>query len=194
MIATLFSERYPEKVESLILAGALFSQQETYNNILQSIHKVSKINNDTLNLMKIKKTQGLDKNSAEYRKACFELASENNYFKMPKPTSNSEKLRLDYNNNISINNIRNHDAPLKFYKNETLKNIDTKSTLRGLKGQIKIYAIYGKEDRIFGESQFKEIKKIVGRNQFTIINNCSHFLFVDQQEVFIDNIVNWLKK
>ena len=57
-----------------------------------------------------------------------------------------------------------------------------------------MYAIYGKEDRIFGESQFKEMKKIVGENQFVLIDNCSHYLFVDQQEIFINNLVNWLKK
>ena len=194
LVATLFSEKHPQKVESLVLAGALFSQQETYDNILKTVIEICISNNDTLKLKKIKEVKGLDKNSAEYRKSCFELASENNYFKMSKPTKTSEKLRLDYDNNILGNNIRNQNAPIIFYKNETLKNIVTKSNIRKLKKQFKVYAIYGKDDRIFGESQFEEIRKIVGRNQFVLIDNCSHYLFVDQQEIFIDNIVNWLKK
>lgn len=194
LVATLFSEKYPQKIESLILAGALFSQQETYDNILKSVNETCISNNDTLKLKRIIEVKSLDKNSAEYRKSCFELASESNYFKMPKPTKESEKLRQEYDNNILDNNIRNQNAPIKFYKNESLKNIETKSSLRKLKKQLKVYAIYGKEDRIFGESQFKEMKKIVGENQFVLIDNCSHYLFVDQQEIFINNLVNWLKK
>lgn len=194
LVATLFSEKYPQKVESLILAGALFSQQETYDNILKSISEICIINNDSLKLKKINEIKGLDKNSAEYRKSCFELASERNYFKMPKPTKESEKLRQEYDDNILDNNIRNQNAPIIFYKNESLKNIETKSNLRKLKKQLKVYAIYGKEDRIFGESQFEEIRKIVGKNQFVLIDNCSHYLFVDQQEIFINSLVNWLKK
>lgn len=194
LVATLFSEKYPQKVESLILAGALFSQQETYDNILKSISEICIINNDSLKLKKINEIKGLDKNSAEYRKSCFELASERNYFKMPKPTKESEKLRQEYDDNILDNNIRNQNAPIIFYKNESLKNIETKSNLRKLKKQLKVYAIYGKEDRIFGESQFEEIRKIVGKNQFVLIDNCSHYLFVDQQEIFINSLVNWLNK
>ena len=144
-------------------------------------------------LTKIKNIRGLDKNSADFRKLCFELASENNYFEMPKPTKIADKLRQDYDDNIFGNNIRNQNAPIIFYKNESLKNIETKSILRELNKQFKVYAIYGRDDLIFGESQFKELKKIIIRNQFILIDNCSHYLFVDQQEIFIKNIAQWLK-
>lgn len=194
LVATLFSEKYPQKVESLILAGALFSQQETYNNILKSVNEISISNNDTLKLNQINEVKKIDKNSAKYREKCFELASENNFFKMPKPTKISEKLREEYKNNVFENNIRNKNAPIIFYKNESLKNIDTKSNLRKIKKQIKIYAIYGKQDRIFGKSQMNQIKEIVGKANFTLIDNCSHYLFVDQQDIFINNLANWLKK
>jgi proline iminopeptidase len=35
IIGTLFTDKFPEKVSSLTLAGALFTQQETYNHILK---------------------------------------------------------------------------------------------------------------------------------------------------------------
>ena len=73
-------------------------------------------------------------------------------------------------------------------------NIETKSILIKLKKQIKVYAIYGKEDKIFGKIQLNEMKKIVGKTNFTLINNCSHYLFVDQQEIFLNNLINSLKK
>jgi proline iminopeptidase len=96
LVATLYTAKYPEKVNTLVLAGALFSQQETYDHILSSVSKIALTKNDSSQLDKIKAIQKLNKNSAEYRKACFDLAGENNYFKMPNPTSESKKLYSDY--------------------------------------------------------------------------------------------------
>ena len=41
LVATLYSDKYPEKVKSLVLAGALFSQQDTYNHILKLQYSVA---------------------------------------------------------------------------------------------------------------------------------------------------------
>lgn len=194
LVGTLFSEKYPQKVQSLILAGALVSQQKTYDNILKNVEELYKIKNDTFKLKEVTELRNRDRNSAEYREKCFDLAYENLFFEMPKPTKKSIELRLGYQNDVLDNNIRNQNAPLLFYKNETLKNIDTKAKLVKLKKQFKVYAIYGKDDRIFGESQLNKIRKIVGEKQFVLIDNCSHYLFVDQQEIFITSIVDWLNK
>jgi len=35
LVATLNTEKYPQNIDALILAGALFSQQETYDHILK---------------------------------------------------------------------------------------------------------------------------------------------------------------
>jgi proline iminopeptidase len=50
LLATLYMDKYPEKVKSLIFAGALFSQQETYDHILKSVKEIYKSNNDTFML------------------------------------------------------------------------------------------------------------------------------------------------
>jgi proline iminopeptidase len=108
------------------LAGALFSQQETYNHILNSVSKT-----DSSQLAKIKTIEKLNKNSAEYRKACFDLADENNYFKIPNPTAESKKLYSDYESSeFYKTNIRNKNAPLLFYKNEKQNNIDSRPFLK----------------------------------------------------------------
>jgi len=95
---------------------------------------------------------------------------------------------------LSKNNIRNQNAPILFYENEPLRNIDTKCELKRLKKQIKIYSIYGKQDKIFSKLQMSEMEKLVGKHNFKLIDNCSHYLFVDQQQTFIDNIAKWLRK
>lgn len=195
LIATLYSDKYPEKVKSLILAGALFSQQDTYNQILKSVRQIYQIKNDTLMLKKVDEVEGLNKNSVEYRKCCYELAGNNNFFEMPKPTIKAEKLRQEYETSgFYKTNIRNNQAPVLFYKNEALNNIDTKPVLRRLKNKgVKLFAIYGRQDRIFSTLQINDMTKIVGKSNFFCIDNCSHYLFVDQQETFIENIEKWIK-
>ncbi|QOG03500.1 alpha/beta fold hydrolase [Flavobacterium sp. MDT1-60] len=195
LVATLYTEKYPQNVSTLVLAGALFSQQETYDHILNSVTKITTSKGDSIQLNKIKTIENLNKNSAEYRKACFDLASENNYFKMPNPTNDSKKLYSDYEaSNFFKTNIRNKNAPLLFYKNEKQNNIDSRSSLNKIKKNgIPIYAIYGKQDGVFSSAQIKSIKGIAGDNHFALLDNCSHYLFVDQQNQFLQNIENWLK-
>ena len=131
LVATLYTEKYPQNVSSLILAGALFSQQETYDHILNSVSKIATAKSDSNQLSKISAIEKLHKNSAEYRKACFDLAGENNYFKMPNSTSESKKLYNDYEASAFFKtNIRNKNAPLLFYKNEKQNNIDSRPFLK----------------------------------------------------------------
>jgi proline iminopeptidase len=195
LVATLYTAKYPEKVNSLVLAGALFSQQETYDHILNSVSKIALTKNDSSQLDKIKAIQKLNKNSADYRKACFDLAGENNYFKIPNPTSESKKLYSDYEaGEFYKTNIRNKNAPVLFYQNEKQNNIDSRPFLKEIKAKgIPVYAIYGKDDGVFSKDQIISIKTIAGKNHFALIENCSHYLFVDQQNEFLSQIKNWLK-
>ncbi|RKR10650.1 proline iminopeptidase [Flavobacterium sp. 90] len=195
LVATLYTEKYPKNVSKLILAGALFSQQETYDHILNSLKKKYLKIKDSKNLNKIAYVEKLDKNSAGYRKHCFDLASDNDYFKMPKPTKASKKLYADYEaSEFFKTNIRNKNAPLLFYQNEKQNNIDTRSSLKKINAEgISIYAIYGKDDGVFSPAQIASIKDLVGKNHFAFLDNCSHYLFVDQQQEFLSKIKQWYK-
>ncbi|MDY0988933.1 alpha/beta hydrolase [Flavobacterium sp. CFBP9031] len=193
LVATLYTNKYPKNVSALVLAGALFSQQETYDHILNTLKK--KYSNDSEQLKRIDVVENLDKNSAEYRKGCFELAGENGFFKMPNPTAESKKLYSDYEaGEFYKTNIRNKNAPLLFYQNEKQNNIDTRAILKKIKSAgVPIYGIYGKDDGIFSSAQINSLKAITGENHFAFLNNCSHYLFVDQQAAFISKLKNWLK-
>lgn len=193
LVATLYTNKYPQNVSALVLAGALFSQQETYDHILNSIKKIH--DSDSKTLHKIASVEKLDKNSAVYRKHCFDFASDENYFKMTKPTKASKKLYANYEaGDFYKSNIRNKNAPLLFYQNEKQNNIDTKPILKKIKtAGIPIYGIYGKQDGIFSSAQITSLKAITEKNNFAILDNCSHYLFVDQQDEFISYVKNWLK-
>ncbi len=73
-------------------------------------------------LSKISDIEKLPKNSAEYRQQCYDIASKNNYFKMPFPTKEANQIREDYEKSeFGKKNIRNDNAPILFYKNEKQK-------------------------------------------------------------------------
>jgi len=193
LTAALYTEKYPQKINSLILAGALFAQQETYDHILNSLKEKYSSNSDQL--QKIKSVENLNKNSAAYRKGCFDLAGENGYFKMPNPTESSKQLYSDYEAGIFYKtNIRNKNAPLLFYQNEKQNNIDSRPRLNKIKTSgIPIFAIYGKDDGIFSSEQIASIKNITGKNRFALLDNCSHYLYVDQQAAFLSAVESWLQ-
>jgi proline iminopeptidase len=195
LVATLFSEKYPKKVQSLILAGSLISQQETYNHILNTVKEIYLSKNDSLMLNRVCSATMLDKKSAEYRKECFDLAYLNSFFEMPNPTEKSKKLREEYqSSDFFKSNIRNSLAPKLFFRNELNSNIDIKPVLLKLrKTNVKLFAVYGLQDKIFSAVQLKDLKRKVGRSNFRQIDNCSHYLFVDQQEEFIKTITKWIK-
>jgi len=188
LVATLFAEKYPEKVQSLILAGSLISQ-ETYNHILKTAKEVYLQKKDTFIQNRVNATTLLEKKSAEYRKECFEIASLIGFFEMPNPTENSKKLREEYQtSDFYKKNIRNLLAPILFYRNEPNSSIDIKPVLKKLKkAEVKLFAVYGVQDRIFSIRQLKDLEKIIRKRNFYKIDNCSHFLFVDQQDEFINS-------
>ncbi|MGG7436955.1 alpha/beta hydrolase [Chryseobacterium arthrosphaerae] len=185
IIGTLFTDKFPEKVNSLTLAGALFTQQQTYDHILKKAKEHFK--NDPAVLKEISEIESLDKNSAAYRKRCYEVAGRLNFFDMPHPTQESERLRKEYQNGeFYRNNIRNANSPVKFYQNEPLNNLDNRSVLKDIrKNGVPVFAVYGKNDGIFSEKQLADLGAVVGKRNFKLIDNCSHYLFVDQQDEFL---------
>lgn len=192
IIATLFTNQYPQKVSSLTLAGALFSQQETYDHILKEARE--KFKDDPSKLKQITDIQGLPKNSAEYRKSCYNIAGDMNFFSMPNPTPKNRQLRNEYEaGDFYKKNYRNPDSPLKFYKNESRNNLNNISVLKNIKKKdVPIFAVYGKNDAIFSEKQINDLQTIVGKENFDLIDNCSHYLFVDQQDEFLKFMVEHL--
>lgn len=193
IIGTLFTNQFPEKVQTLTLAGALFTQQETYDHILKQAKEHFK--NDSVQLQEISEIESLDKNSAAYRKRCYEMASKLNFFNMPTPTQESKNLRAEYETGeFYKNNIRNHNSPIKFYQNEPLNNLNNTTILEEIKRKgIPLFAVYGKNDGIFSEKQLGNLRNIVGKKNFKLIDNCSHYLFVDQQDEFLKFIELTLK-
>jgi len=196
IVSTLFTQRYPTKVERLILVAALFAQQESYNHILNSATVDAVQKGDTSTLNKIERIKTLDTSSADYRQSVYDIGSSYGYFKMPRPTKESIAVNTLYERGVFFKqNIRNDQAPILFYKNESRRNIDTKPILSTLSSNgLKLFGIYGQNDGIFSKKELSDLKEITGRNNWFSIENCSHYPFVDQQVVFLKAVKSIMRK
>jgi proline iminopeptidase len=193
LVTTLFAEKYPEKISAVILTSGLFAQQDTYNHILDSVKIIYRQRQDTLKLQQVSAVENLPKNSAAYRKECFVLAGENGFFKVKHPTEEAKKIYAAYEAS-GLKDTRNPQAPALFYQNEKRGNIDVKPILAALKhNNMRIYAIYGKQDGIFSAGQINSLRNIVGEAHFNYLDSASHYLFTDRQTAFLNSLEKWLK-
>jgi proline iminopeptidase len=194
LVTIQYAEKYPQNINAIVLTSALISQQQTYDHILREVKKIYTQKGDVDKLRKVSQIESLDKNTANYRKECFDIASENGFFNVAQPDEEARIIRKEYETSgFDKNDVRNKNAPAIFYQNEQRKNIDVMPLLKELKkGKMKIYALYGRQDGIFSSLQIRNLKLLTGENNFRFLDQASHYLFVDQQKQFLDHVAKWV--
>lgn len=195
LVTTLYAEKHPEKVKSIILASALLSQQASYNAILHSVQNIYRNQNDTTNLAALSKIRAMDTNSLAYRTEVFAHAFRNSFFSLHNPDLDAQRIYATYQTDTLIKSyIKNERAVETLWKNEQRKNINVTPVLRKLAhAEMPVYAIYGKQDGLYSTSQIAELTQIVGKSRLIYLENCSHTVFIDQQTKFIEAVKSWLK-
>ena len=195
LVTGLFADKYPEKVQSIVFVSALISQQESYNTILQKTREIYLKNGDAANLKELDQIEKMDTNSLEYRTIVFKHASGNGFFKVEKPNELAKSIYASYDTDPLISKyVKNQQAVPTFWKNEKQKNIDISGKVKKLKDKkIPVYALYGKQDGIFSDKQILKMKNLVGNAHVKYLDNCSHTLFIDQQQEFLSSVQTWLK-
>lgn len=192
IVATGYTTQYPEQVSALILVSALVNLQETYSTIIRSCNKIYAEKEDVDALTELALLVSLDRSSIEFRRGCFKQASKNGFFATPHRTEAAKaiykSLEADtlYQHYASLNN----DTPsYEFWKNEHYSMINNTPVLNKLKQQgIKIYAIYGKDDGLYSPQQIADLQKITGENNVQYLPDAAHYLYNDQQTLFLQAI------
>lgn len=196
LVTAQFAEKYPQKVKSIVLVSALIDQQASYNTIITSTRQIYQQKKDIENLADLARIEKMDHNSLDYRTACFKHATANGYFKLKNPDPVAKKIYDSYPTDPLISAyVKNEQAVATFWKNESLRNIDTTPILKKLRAQkMDIYALYGKQDGLYSGEQINEIQKIAGAKRVQYLDNCAHTLFIDQQPAFLSAVSQWLKE
>jgi hypothetical protein len=77
-----------------------------------------------------------------------------------------------------------------FFTNEKYTLMDMSDEIKKLAAKNKIFGIFGADDGLFDEAQYNEFKSLMGEDNFSIVKDASHSVFIDQREKFID-LVEW---
>lgn len=197
VIATLFAEKYPKKINQTILIAAPISIQETYTTIIKSSKALYESKADKTNLNYINILESMDKHSLEYSSYCFGHAMQNGFYF---PKQKTEEAKSIYTNMKTDTLLRKYasqmtyQAPQGFWMNEHYTSIDLTNNIKQvLKNKIPVYGIYGKEDGLYSNEQIESLKKLIGDTKVKYWENCSHNVFSDQQTPFIEAIKVWVK-
>jgi proline iminopeptidase len=197
ILGTLYAEKYPKKVKSLLLVAAPVSMQETFSNIIKTSKKIYENNEDSTNLMYIGMIEKMNKNSLEYSSYSFGHAMQNGFYTPKAPSEEALVIYTELKANPSFVNdgaTLTIEAPEGFWKNENYTSIDITQNLKSvLKNKIQIFGLYGKDDGLYSEEQVMKLKNILPENNLKYMDNCSHNVFIDQQDEFITALKNWIR-
>jgi proline iminopeptidase len=195
IVATLFAETNPEKVQAIVLVGAPVSLQDTFKNILEKSKSMYQSKNDSTNLNYISMLEKMDTASIEYSSYCFGHAMQNGFYTPKNPTAAAKiiysKFRTD---SLLVKNASkmSYEAPKGFWENEQYTTINLTKNLQSVQKQnIKIYGLYGKEDGLYAAQQVTDLQNLIGSSNLKYFDDCSHNVFIDQQTQFIDAIKTW---
>lgn len=204
IVATLYADQYPEKVERIVLAGTPVSLQQSFTAILQGVTTLAEAKKDTATLRQIATVKAYDHSSIYFSSGCFMLAMQNGLYNTKTPNAEAQKLYADMMGSAPFKDYMKfmsdtqykymYNPTMGFYNHEKYTSLDITGKLKGLKANdINVYGVYGKEDGLFDASQLETIRSITGANRFAYLDNCSHGVFVDQQAIFLDLLKNWTK-
>lgn len=196
MVGTLYTKLNPQKVNSLILVGAPIHLQESFKTIIKSSRTIYETNKDSGSLFYLNMLEKMDSTSMEYASYCFMNAMKNGFYSPKHPSENAKKLYQDLIGSELYNIAKEMtvDAPQGFSKNEKYTTLDLSGNIKYLvQAQIPVYGLYGKEDGLYSENQVMTLQSMLTEPNLMYLENCSHNVFIDQQEKFIDQLKNWLK-
>jgi proline iminopeptidase len=197
VVATLFAENYPAKVESIILVGAPVSLQATFKNIISKTKNIYETKKDSLNLNYISMLEIMDTTSIEYSSYCFMHAMQNGFYTPKNPTDEAKMMYSTFRTDTLMTKYASqmsYKAPMGFWKNEKYTTIDLTGNLQALQQQnVKFYGLYGKDDGLYSAQQVADLQGLIGQSNVNYYENCSHNVFIDQQTLFLNTIKAWMQ-
>lgn len=198
VVATLFAEAYPKQVESIFLVGAPVSLQDTFETILEKSKLIYQNKNDSVNLKFVAMLEKMDCTSIEYSSYCFVHAMQNGFYTPKNPSEEAKSIYSKFRTDsllVKYASQMSYEAPRGFWMNEKYTTIDLTKNLQTLRSrQMKIYGLYGKDDGLYAAQQVLELENIIGSSNLKYLENCSHNVFIDQQEQFIEAIDIWMNE
>jgi len=196
IVATLFADKFPGKVSSVILVGAPVSLQETFKTIINKSRNLYESKGDKVNLNYLSMLENMDPHSMEYASYCFGHAMQNGFYTTPHPNAKAQAVYAGFRQNplLSYASQMTIEAPAGFHKNEKYTQIDLTPALASVRNKkVKIYGLYGKDDGLYSASQVSSLSNLLGVENVLYLADCSHNVFIEQQDSFLESVKKWAR-
>ncbi|AWI26629.1 alpha/beta hydrolase [Flavobacterium pallidum] len=187
VVATLYAEKHPEKINAVILVGAPIALQESFANIIERCRKIYTDKEDKSSLGYMDMLEKMDKSSLEFSSYCFMYAMQNGFYKPKNISSEAQKIYDDLKKTPEYKYATQMtpQGPKGFWKNENYTSLDLSANISALSKKMKVIGLYGKDDSLYSESQIEKLKAIIGKSNVFYIDNSSHNVFIDRQDEFL---------
>ncbi|MGB0176770.1 MAG: alpha/beta fold hydrolase [Owenweeksia sp.] len=191
-----YARSRPEKVTALILTDSPLSYQQAFRTIIKRCKKIYTDQGASQQLKYINTLENSDTNSLNYSSFCFMHAMGCGLYNPSEPTAESKALMLKIEDHKRADLLRSMTrSPVSgFFSNENYTTLDMEKDLKALKDVIPVSGIYGEDDGLFDEAHFKRFRDILGNENFYLVENAGHNVFIDQQPLFLDLVDVTLKK
>lgn len=191
MVAVHFAKRFPARVENIFLVGAPINLQESFATILTNAENYYKESKDSTGLVFLNNIRNMDRSSLFYANLCFMQAMKTKAYSTDVTTAEAKEFYnlSQWNPLAKYFSKMDNDAPMGFYKNDNYTNLDISEDLNTLvKNGVPIFGIYGSEDGLYSMNQLNRLETILLPDHFTVIEQCSHSVFIDQRARFVGQV------
>ena len=186
-----YADRYPEMVESLVLVGSPLSYQMTLHTILKRCRDFYTAKADSVNLGYITMLETMDTASLEYSSYLFYHAMQCGLYRPGTVTDRSRSLYREIAAHPDAGLLAQSElSPVRgLYNNEAYTTLNMRDVfMRCQEKGVSLWGIYGEDDGLFGSEQLRKLEELIGSERFTLVQNASHNVFIDQQELFMDAV------
>lgn len=193
-IGVVFAEQHPEMVKELVLVGAPMDYQQSFKAIIAHSKVAYKKQSKDDQLRYIAMLETMDTATLEYATYCFMHAMASGQYQTEQPATGVREL---YTKMMTLPDAKMlmdmTEPPVKgFYENEQYTSLKLYDRLKELKKKVPVYGMFGKEDGLFDDVQLNAIKTSIGADNFIVVTNASHSVFVDQQGEFINLLIGYM--
>lgn len=196
IVATLYANRHPGTVQSVVFVGAPVSLQETFRTIRKESKDLYIANHDSVNLYFIQLLDAMDTASLDYSSYCFAHAMQNKFYSPQNPTEEARKIYSMFRTDTLLMKYSakmTAKPPKQFWINEKYTVLNIESDVHKMLNQgINVYAFYGKNDGLYSAKQVDDLGKMIGNKNLRYYDNCSHSVFIDRQTTFITDLAAFL--
>ncbi|WDF57176.1 alpha/beta fold hydrolase [Mucilaginibacter sp. KACC 22063] len=196
VVSTLYAQKYPEKVKSLLLTSALLSLPETYQTIINRCDAIYRTKSDSAGLRQLNELRSLDRGSYAFRTGCFKQASLNGFFHTPHPNPLAQELYAAVKTDTLLTRLpvdTSSRASKALWRHEHYSMLNMMPILKTLPAKgIRLFGIYGKDDGLYTPKQIAALRTLTGKDHLLYLDSAAHYLYVDRQQAFINAISQWL--